>query len=166
MHSSSLKCNEQIVCLKYSKNIDFLRMLWSDLCVIRMINDDHLIYNTKGKSFKYLVWQINILLAGRQWTVKIVSHWTLQRNLILRRIIKQRKMLDQVWHRDRDPPNYWMSAFVSLPSGLISWDIWYCQPNTSQWSPDISAMAWHHRFGVLWTDKTLTRSVYDRRIER
>ena len=46
-----------------------------------MINDDHLIYNTKGKSFKYLVWQINILLTGRQWTVKIVSHWTLQRNL-------------------------------------------------------------------------------------
>ena len=64
------------------------------------------------------------------------------------------------------PPNYWMSAFVSLLSGLISWDIWYCQPNTSQWSPDISAMARHHIFRVLWTDKTLTRSVWDSKIGR
>ena len=76
----------------------------------------------------------------------------------------KRKMIDQVWNRG--PPNYWMSAFVSLLSGLISWNIWYCQPNTSQWSPDISAMARHHIFRVLWTEKTLTRSVWDRRIGR
>ena len=110
--------NEQIVfVLKYSKNIDFLRMLWSDLCVIRMINDDHLIYNTKGKSFKYLVWQINILLAGRQWTVKIVSHWTLQRNLET-----HFNCVPQPFHFNVDSSKYSMAeaGLTQRPPNLLS----------------------------------------------
>ena len=92
-------------------------MLWSDLCVIRMINDDHLIYNTKGKSFKYLVWQINILLAGRQWTVKIVSHWTLQRNLET-----HFNCVPQPFHFNVDSSKYSMAeaGLTQRPPNLLS----------------------------------------------